>query len=339
MEISMEYRNLGKSGLRVSRLCLGCMMFGDVTPEDESLAIIQAALDAGVNFLDTADKYGNGASERVVGKALAGRRDEIVLATKVGLALDKTGPNLSGASRKHIREAAEASLTRLGTDYIDLYYLHTFDAATPLEESLGALEDLVRGGKVLYAGVSNFRAWQVVRAVGLQELRGWDKLAAVQPLYNMANRDAEVELLPACRELGLGVCSYSPLARGVLTGKYKAGEEPPADSRAARGNVRLMQTEYREANFTLAEALRALALQVGCTASQLALAWVMANRLVTAPLIGPRTLAQLQDNLGAMDVSITPALEAAAETMVPPGEHAGRGYQDPGFPVTGRVCG
>jgi len=335
----METRNLGRSGLKVSQFCLGCMMFGDVTPEEESLAIIQAALDAGINFLDTADKYGAGASERVVGKALAGRREQIVLATKVGLAVDRTGPNASGTARKHIREAVEASLQRLGTDYIDIYYLHTYDRSTPLEESLAALDDLIRAGKVLYVGVSNFRAWQVVRAVGLQELHGWDRLAAVEPLYNLANRDAEVELLPACEALGIGVCSYSPLARGVLTGKYKAGQEPPADSRAARGNVRLMQTEYREANFALAEQVGKLAAQVGCTPSQLALAWVAANRLVTAPLIGPRTMAQLRDNLGALEVTLTPEIEAAIDDLVPPGEHSGKGYQDPGFPVTGRVLG
>ena len=251
--------------------------------------------------------------------------------------MDGTGPNASGTSRKHIREAVEASLRRLGTDYLDLYYLHTRDNATPLEESLAALDDLVRAGKVLYVGVSNFRAWQVTRSFGLQELNGWDRLAAVQPLYNLANRDAEVELLPACAALGVGVCAYSPLARGVLTGKYRAGQEPPPDSRAGRGNVRLMQTEYREANFALAEEIGKLATHVGCTPSQLALAWVMANRLVTAPLIGPRTMAQLQDNLGALEVAITPEIEAAIDELVPPGEHSGRGYQDPGFPVTGRV--
>lgn len=335
----MEYRSLGKSGLKVSQLCLGTMMFGDPTPERESQAIIQAALDAGINFLDTADKYGSGASERVVGRALAGRREEVVLATKVGIATDRGGPNDAGGSRKHIREGVEASLRRLGTDYIDLYYLHTPDRTTPLEETLGALDDLVRAGKVLYAAVSNFRAWQVARALGIQDLRGWDRLAAVQPLYNLANRDIEVELLPLCQAEGVGVVSYSPLARGVLTGKYRAGEEPPPDSRAARGNVRLLQTEYRPANFEIAERVAALAREVGCTPSQLALAWVMANRLVTAPIIGPRTLEQLQDNLGALRVAWTPELEAAVDELVPPGEHSGRGYQDPSFPVTGRVIG
>jgi aryl-alcohol dehydrogenase (NADP+) len=333
----MQYRNLGKSGLKVSQLCLGTMMFGDPTPERESQTIIQAALDAGINFLDTADKYGSGASERVVGRALAGRRGEVVLATKVGIATDRGGPNDAGSNRKHIREGVEASLRRLATDYLDLYYLHTWDRTTPLEEALAALDDLVRAGKVLYVAVSNFRAWQVARALGLQDLNRWDRLAAVQPLYNLANRDIEVELLPLCAAEGVGVVSYSPLARGVLTGKYHAGSEPPADSRAARGNVRLMQTEYREANFALGERVQALAAEARCTPSQLALAWVMANRLVTAPIIGPRTLAQFQDNLGALQVTIAPEIEAAIDELVPPGEHSGRGYQDPSFPVTGRV--
>jgi len=333
----MDYCKLGNSGLEVSRMCLGTMLFGDPTPEDESLAIIRAALDQGITFLDTADKYGAGEAERIVGKALVGIRDEVVLATKVGLAVDRTGPNASGTSRKRIREAAEASLRRLDTDYVDLYYLHIPDATTPLDESLAALDDLVRAGKVLYVGVSNFPAWQVARALGLQALRGWDRLVAVQPLYNLANRDVEVELLPMCEASGLGVVGYSPLARGVLTGKYRAGAVPPPDSRASRGNVRLMQTEYREANFELAAAVAELAADAGCTSSQLALAWVRANRLVTAPVIGPRTMDQLVDNLAALRVGITPALEAALDVLVPPGEHCGRGFQDPLFPVTGRA--
>lgn len=333
----MKYRNLGHSGLQVSRLCLGAMMFGDPTPEAESLAIIRAALDSGLNFIDTADKYGSGASEIVIGKALQGLRDEVVLATKVGLAVDRTGPNSGGTSRKRVREACEASLRRLNTDYLDLYYLHTFDAATPLEESLAALDDLVRAGKVLYVGVSNFRAWRVVQALAIQERNGWDRLIAVEPLYNLANRDCEVELLPMCAELGVGVCSYSPLARGVLTGKYSAGAAPPPDSRAARGNVRLLQTEYREANFALAQKVGELAAQTGCTPAQLALAWVMANQLVTAPIIGPRTMEQFLESMGARNVTITPELEAALDELIPPGEHSGRGYQDPSFPVRGRV--
>jgi len=332
----MIYCNLGKSGVKVSQVCLGTMMFGDVTSEEESVAIINAALDRGVNFFDTADKYGAGASETVVGKALSGVRDQVVLATKVGLQVDGKGPNSSGTSRKRIHEAVNASLRRLGTDYIDLYYLHTYDASTPLEESLAALEDLLRTGKVLYVAVSNFRTWQVVRALGLQERQGWTGLTAVQPLYNLANRDAEVEMLPMAAAMGLGVVTYSPLARGVLTGKYKAGAQPPEGSRAARGNVRLLQSEYRESNFLLAEKVMELAAKAGCSSSQLALAWVMANKYVTAPIIGPRTMTQFEDNMGALEVEVTEEIEAAIDELVPPGEHSGKGFPDPAFPVVGR---
>ncbi len=331
----MKYRTLGRCGVKVSELCLGTMMFGDPTPEAESREIIDTALDAGINFLDTADKYNAGLSEEVVGRAIRRCRDDIVLATKVTLPMGD-GPNDRGSGRKHIRVGVEASLKRLGTDYIDLYYLHTPDPETPLEETLGALDDLVSAGKVLYVGCSNFWAWQVTRALGVQALHGWGPFVAIQPLYNMANRDVEVELLPMAAELGLGVVTYSPLARGVLTGKYKAGGKPPADSRAARGNVRLLQTEYREANFELAERLGGIASEAGCTRSQLALAWVMANPLVTAPIIGPRTMGQLQDNLAALEVEITAEIEAAMDELVPPGEHAGRGFRDPSFPVKGR---
>ncbi|MGC9319322.1 MAG: aldo/keto reductase [Armatimonadota bacterium] len=331
----MQYRTLGGCGMKVSEVCLGTMMFGGPTDEETSLRMIGTALDAGINFLDTADKYNAGGSERVVGKALQGRREEIVLATKVTLPMGD-GPNQMGSSRKHIMEGCEASLRRLGTDYIDLYYLHKPDPETPIEESLSAMNDLVRQGKVLYVGLSNFAAWRVADALGVQALQGWDPLAAVQPLYNIANRDVEVELLPACYELGLGVVTYSPIARGVLTGKYAQGEEPPPDSRAGRGNERLMQTEYRPSNLELAHQVVALAEEVGCTAAQLAVAWAMANELVTCPIIGPRTPEQLQDNLGALEVEVTPEIEARIDELVPPGEHAGFGFQDPVFPVRGR---
>jgi len=331
----MQYRTLGRCGVKVSQLCLGTMMFGDPTDERTSLDMIERALDAGINFLDTADKYNAGASERVVGRALTGRREQIVLASKVTLPMGD-GPNMSGSSRKHIIEGCEASLKRLGTDYLDLYYLHKPDPDTRIEESLSALDQLVRQGKVLYPGVSNFPAWRAADALGVQALGGWDPLVVVQPLYNIANRDAEVELLPACEELGLGVVTYSPIARGVLTGKYAAGEEPPEDSRAGRGNERLMQTEFRPSNFELAQEVVALADEIGCTAAQLAVAWVMANELVTCPIIGPRTLDQLEDNLGALDVAITPEIEARIDALVPPGEHSGFGFQDPSFPVMGR---
>ena len=331
----MRYNNLGSCGLKVSEVCLGTMMFGGPTNEADSGAMMDVALDAGVNFFDTADWYNAGESERVVGRFLRDRRDEVAIATNVGLPMGD-GPNDGGGSRKHIRVAAEASLKRLGTDYIDLYYLHKPDLDTPPEESLAALDDLVSAGKVLHVGVSNHWAWQVARAVGMGALRGWHPLAAIQPLYNIANRDCEVELLPMCAALGLGVVSYSPIARGVLTGKYAANVDPPEDFRAARGNKRLMDTEFRPANFELAQAVVALAEEAGCTAAQLAVAWVMANPLVTCPILGPRTMEHLRDNLGALDVEITPELESAIDELVPPGEHTGFGFRDPSFPVTGR---
>lgn len=331
----MEYHTLRTCGVKVSEVCLGTMMFGGPTDVRTSLEMIDRALDSGINFLDTADKYNAGESERVVGKALEGRREEIVLASKVTLPMGE-GPNMSGSSRKHIIEGCEASLRRLGTDYLDLYYLHKPDPDTPIEESLSAMNDLVRAGKILYVGLSNFDAWRVADALGIQALRGWDRLVVVQPLYNIANRDIEVELLPACEELGLGVVTYSPIARGVLTGKYVEGQKPPDESRAGRGNERLMETEYRPSNFRLAQDVVELAEQIGCTAAQLAVAWVMANELVTCPIIGPRTPEQLEDNLGALDVEITPEIEARIDELVPPGEHSGYGFEDPVFPIQGR---
>lgn len=331
----MQYRTLGRCGVKVSQLCLGTMMFGDPTDERTSLDMIERALDAGINFLDTADKYNAGESERIVGRALNGRREQIVLATKVTLPMGE-GPNMSGSSRKHIIEGCEASLRRLGTDYLDIYYLHKPDPDTRIEESLSAMDQLVRQGKVLYVGLSNFHAWRVANALGAQALRGFDPLVVVQPLYNIANRDIEVELLPACEELGLGVVSYSPIARGVLTGKYAKGDRVPEDSRAGRGNERIMQTEFRPSNFELAAEVVALADEIGCTAAQLAVAWVMANDLVTCPIIGPRTPEQLEDNLGALEVEITPQIEERIDALVPPGEHSGFGFQDPSFPVMGR---
>ncbi len=331
----MEYRTLGRCGVKVSRLCLGTMMFGEPTDERTSLDMIERALDVGINFLDTADKYNAGESERVVGKALRNRREQIVLATKVTLPMGE-GPNMGGSSRKHIIEGCEASLQRLGTDYLDIYYLHKPDPDTRIEESLSALDQLVRQGKVLYVGLSNFHAWRVANALGVQALHGFDPLVVVQPLYNIANRDVEVELLPACEELGLGVVSYSPIARGVLTGKYAKGDTVPEDSRAGRGNERLMQTEFRPSNFELAAEVVAIAEEIGCTAAQLAVAWVMANEFVSCPIIGPRTLDQLEDNLGALEVTITPEIEARIDALVPPGEHSGFGFQDPTFPVSGR---
>src|SRR5262249_23735163 len=247
-EAYMDSVNLGRSGLKVSRLCLGTMLFGGPVEEAESIRIIHRALEAGIFFLDTADVYNAGETERIVGRALQGRRDQVVLATK-GRGATGPGPNDAGSSRRHLTEAVEASLRRLGTDFLDLYYLHSPDYDTPIEESLQALDDCVRQGKIRYLGCSNFYAWQVCEGIWTSCSQHRPSFAAVQPLYNAVNRDAEVELLPLCAAYGLGVVPYSPLARGVLSGKYLPGAPPPEGSRAARGDRRIQQTELREENF------------------------------------------------------------------------------------------
>lgn len=331
----MGYRTLAGTGLRVSPLCLGTMMFGGPTDEADSLHMIDRALDAGVNFLDTANTYNHGESERVVGKAIAARRERVVVATKGRLAMGES-PNDQGASRLHLLRAAEESLRRLGTDYIDLYYVHAPDYDTPIEETLRVLDDVVRQGKVRYIGCSNFRAWRLCEALWTSDRRNLERFACVQPLYNIVNRDAEVELFPLCREHRIGVVPYSPLARGVLTGKYRPGKPPPEGSRAARGNRRIHQTELREESYEVAGRLHPRAEAHGVTLSQFALAWCLANPIVTSAIIGPRTMEQLEDNLGALDCRLTPDDEAAVDALVPPGEHTGKGYNDPSFPVTGR---
>jgi aryl-alcohol dehydrogenase-like predicted oxidoreductase len=330
----MQILRLGRSGLKVSRLCLGTMMFGGPTNEEDSARIIHRALDAGLFFLDTADVYNDGESERIVGRAVQARRDQVVLATK-GRNRTGPGPNDAGSSRAHLLAAVEASLRRLGTDYIDLYYLHAPDYETPIEESLAALDDCVRQGKIRYLGCSNFYAWQVCEALWTSRHQRWAAMAAIQPLYNIVNRDAEVELLPLCGEYGLGVVPYSPLARGVLSGKYRGGVYPEG-SRAARGDRRLHQTELRAENFAVAERLEPLAAAHHATLTQFALAWVLANPLVTSVIIGPRTLQQLEDNLGAPEIRWSPEDERAVDALNPPGEHTGAGFNDPNYPVRGR---
>lgn len=260
----MEYRRLGRSGLKVSPLCLGTMMFGAATDEATSRRIIDRARDRGVNLVDTADTYCGGASEEVVGRAIAPHRDWWVLATKIANPTGE-GPNARGLSRHYAFRAVEASLRRLGTATIDILYLHKEDHATPLEETVRALADLIRSGKVRYFGVSNHRAWRVAEICRLCDAAGIDRPIVSQPLYNVLNRMVEVEHLPACAHFGLGVFPYSPLARGVLTGKYRANVTPPEDSRAARRDRRMMETEWRPESLAIAERLAARAAERGIT--------------------------------------------------------------------------
>lgn len=331
----MKYRTLGRAGVKVSSLCLGTMMFGGPTNEKDSIRIIHRALDAGINFLDTANVYNGGESERVIGKAVSENREKWVIATKVhGTMGDDV--NESGSHRFHIMSAVEESLKRLGTDHIDVYYLHRWDAATRIAESLRALDDCVRQGKVRYIACSNFEAWRVCEALWTSDKLGLEEFVCVQPLYNIVNRDVEVELLPFCEKYGVGVVPYSPLARGVLSGKYLRGEKPPKGSRAARQDRRILQTELRDESFDVAQELKPLADAHGKTLTQFTLAWVLANPTITSVIIGPRTMEQLEDNLGCLDCPVTADDEKAIDALVPPGEHTGKGYNDPAYPVLGR---
>ncbi|MDE0317453.1 MAG: aldo/keto reductase [Candidatus Poribacteria bacterium] len=331
----MEYRTLGRAGVKVSSLCLGTMMFGGPTNEKDSIRIIHRAMDVGINFLDTANVYNAGESERVIGKAISENREKWIIATKVHGSMGDD-VNESGSHRFHIMSAVEASLKRLGTDHIDVYYLHRWDSTTRIAESLRALDDCVRQGKVCYIACSNFEAWRVCEALWTSKQQGLEEFVCVQPLYNIVNRDIEVELLPFCQKYGVGVVPYSPLARGVLSAKYLPGKEPPKGSRAARQDRRILQTELREESFEVAQELMPLAEAHGKTLTQFALAWVLANPTITSVIIGPRTMEQLEDNLGCLDSTITADDEAAINALVPPGEHTGKGYNDPAYPVLGR---
>ncbi len=331
----MEYRLLGRTGVRVSPLCLGTMMFGGPTDEPDSINIIHKALDAGIQFVDTADIYNRGESERVVGKAITGRRSEVILATK-GRQPVGDGPNDRGASRLHLMQALDESLRRLGTDYVDIYYTHTPDEDTPIEETLRAMDDMVRSGRVRYPACSNFRAWRLCESLWTSDRCNLSRFSCVQPLYNLVNRDVEVELFPLCREHQVGVVSYSPLARGVLTGKYAPGQPPAEGTRAGRSDPRMMQAEWREASLEVAQRLTQHCQDKGVPTSRFALAWCLANPVVTSIIIGPRTMSQFDDNLASLAVTVTGDDERFVDGLVPPGEHSGRGFQDPAYPITGR---
>ena len=330
----MEYTPLGDSGLLVSPLCLGTMMFGDRTDEAASAHIIDKAHGAGFNFIDTADVYTKGASERIVGAAVKAHRREWILATKCGNVMTNK-PHDGGLSRRWVLQACDDSLARLGTDYIDIYYLHKDDVGTPLEETIGAMGELLRSGKIRYFGVSNYRGWRIAELVAECEAQGVPRPVVCQPYYNLLNRMPEVEVLPACEHHGLGVAPYSPIARGVLTGKYAPGVVPE-DSRAARNDRRMMQTEYREESFAIAQTLKARAAKTGRTPVQFALAWLWANRIVTSVIAGPRTLAQWRDYVAAIGTSWSADDEALVDSQVAPGHPSTPGYSDPQYPIQGR---
>jgi aryl-alcohol dehydrogenase-like predicted oxidoreductase len=331
----MDYRYLGRSALKVSPLCLGAMMFGGETDEATSKRIIDKAFDQGVNFIDTADVYHAGRSEEIVGRAIAERRDSWVIATKFGYSTTQ-GPNEQGQSRKWIIQSVEASLKRLGTDYIDILYFHRALLDAPLEEGVRAIGDLIREGKVRYFGMSNFRGWRIAEIVRLADQLGIDRPVASEPLYNMVDRTAEVEQLPAAAHYGIGVVPYSPLARGVLTGKYALNGAPPADSRAGRGDKRIQQTEWRPESLAIAQQVAAHAEARGTTSIAFALAWVLKNKLVSSTIAGPRTEAHWDSYVQALNVQLGPEDEKFVDSLVPPGHASTPGYTDPGYPIEGR---
>jgi aryl-alcohol dehydrogenase-like predicted oxidoreductase len=333
----MDYRNLGRSGLKVSPLCLGTMMFGGPTDEATAQRIVARAHEQGVNFIDTANAYNDGRSEEVVGRAIAPQRQWWVLATKLANPMGP-GPNTRGTSRRHIVLEVEASLRRLGTAWIDVLFLHKEDHATPLSETVRALGDLVRAGKLRHFGVSNYRAWRVAEICRLCDAEGIDRPVASQPQYNALNRMVEVEHLPACAYFGLGVFAYSPLARGVLTGKYQPDVPPPQGTRAGRQDRRMMETEWRPESLHIAQDLAERARAKGVTPGQFALAWVLNNRLVTGAIAGPRTEAHWDDYVGALDCRLTAEDEALVDRLVPPGHPSTPGYNDPAYPLEGRVA-
>lgn len=295
----MEHRQLGRTGLKVSELCLGCMTFGKEADEATSRAIVDRFLDAGGNFVDTADVYTTGVSEEITGRAIGRRRDHVVLATKVRFAMSDDVNDI-GASRRHIRMGVEGSLRRLGTEWIDLYQVHCWDPRTPLEETLSTLDDLVHEGKVRYIGASNYAGWHVAKALGLAALRGWEPFVSLQPEYSLITRDIERELLPLCREEELAVLPWSPLAGGVLTGKYERDADFPEGTRGGDTDNPITFT-YRldERAWNVVGAVRKVAADVARTPAQVALNWVLHRPGVTAPIVGARTVEQLDDNLGA----------------------------------------
>ncbi len=332
----MDYRRLGRSGLKVSPLCLGTMMFGGPTQEADARRIVDNARDAGINFIDTADAYTEGRSEEITGRAIAAHRFDWVLATKVANVVGP-GPNRGGLSRRWVMQACEDSLRRLGTEVIDIYYLHKEDHQTPLEETVHAIGDLVRQGKIRHFGISNYRSWRLAEICRLCDEAGIDRPIVSQPYYNAMNRMPEVEHLPACGYYGLGVASYSPLARGVLTAKYAPGEAPAEGTRAGRGDKRIMQSEWREESLVIAQTIKEHAAKRGLTPIQFAVRWVLNNRLLTAAIAGPRTFEQWEAYLSALDVDFTPEDEALVDSLVPPGHPSTPGYNDPAYPLEGRI--
>ena len=297
----MKYLPLGRTGLKVSAIGLGTNSFGGRADKTASLAVLRHALDAGITFVDTANIYTATVSETILGEGLEGRRHQAILATKAGMKTGE-GANDRGSSRYHLIRELEGSLRRLQTDYIDLYQIHDWDGDTPLEETLRTLDDMVRSGKVRYIGTSNYAAWQLCKALWVSDRGNFLRFESVQPSYSLADRAVERELVPLCLDQGIGVIAYFPLAGGILTGKYRRGQEPPKGSRAVTQPQ--FARRINEPSLRLSEEVVALASEVHCTPSQLALAWLIRQPAVCSAIAGATSVAQLRENLGALDVKL-----------------------------------
>ena len=319
----MQYNNLGKTGLKVSRLCLGMMTYGSsswrdwVLDEDAARPFVQRALDAGMNFFDTADVYSIGASETVTGKLLKelAQRDQVVIATKVCNPMGR-GPNERGLSRKHIMQSIDASLKRLGTDYVDLYQVHRWDYSTPIEETMEALNDVVRAGKALYIGASSMYAWQFSKAQQVAETHGWSKFVSMQNHYNLVYREEEREMIPLCREQGVGLIPWSPLARGFLAGNRSAAKQD--DTTRSRSDDFAHSLYYRDSDFHVVDAVTGVAAERGVKPAQVALAWMLGKPWISAPIIGASKPYQLEEAIGALDIKLSDAEVSALEAAYEP---------------------
>jgi aryl-alcohol dehydrogenase-like predicted oxidoreductase len=310
----MEYKLIGRTGVKVSALCFGTMSFGGDADKETSAALFRRCRDAGINFFDCADMYQAGGAEEILGELAAPCRDELVLTSKVFFP-GGADVNARGASRRHVVASVEKSLRRLRTDRLDFYFIHRFDPDTPLEETLRALDDLVRRGKILYPAASNFAAWQVAKALGISAREGWARFECIQPMYNLAKRQAEVEILPMAESEKLGVISYSPLGGGLLTGKYGLSRRP-ASGRLVE-SVRYRARYGAEENYKIAQRFTGFAQARGLNPASLAVAWVASHPAVTAPIIGARNVAQLEDSLHSLEIKMTPELRAEISALSP----------------------
>lgn len=331
----MEYRQLGESGLKVSPICLGAMMFGSASDDRTAARIVDLARENGVNFIDTADGYSGGNSEKVLGRLLKKDRADWVIATKIG---NRPGPSAfdTRLGKRHMTIGINESLARLQTDWIDIWYLHKEDHVTPLSETVQTMGEIIRSGKVLYWGLSNYRAWRIAEIVRLCEQLGVSKPIVCQPYYNAMNRMPEVEVLPACGHYRMGVVPYSPLARGVLTGKYDPQSNPARGTRAGRGDQRILETEFRKESLVMARKIKCHAEKRGMTAGAFATLWVLNNKLVTSVLAGPRTMAHWHGYLDAFEYEFLPEDEALIDNLVAPGHPSTPGYNDPQYGIEGR---